>query len=77
MRVYDPCSGSGGMLIPSQEYVDEHGGNARNLGLYGQEDERRHVVDLEDEHAPARHPRRGHPERRHAREPACTAKAAS
>lgn len=38
MRVYDPCSGSGGMLILSQEYVAEHGGNPRNLGLYGQED---------------------------------------
>ncbi|OIP44088.1 MAG: restriction endonuclease subunit M [Deltaproteobacteria bacterium CG2_30_63_29] len=38
MRVYDPCSGSGGMLILSQEHVAEHGGNPRNLGLYGQED---------------------------------------
>ncbi len=37
MRVYDPCSGSGGMLILSHEYVAEHGGNPRNLGLYGQE----------------------------------------
>lgn len=38
MRVYDPCSGSGGMLILSAEYVQEHGGNPRNLGLFGQED---------------------------------------
>ncbi|MEQ1501775.1 MAG: class I SAM-dependent DNA methyltransferase [Myxococcota bacterium] len=37
-RVYDPCSGSGGMLILSHEHVQEHGGNARNLALYGQED---------------------------------------
>jgi len=37
MRVYDPCSGSGGMLILSHEYVAEHGGNPRNLRLYGQE----------------------------------------
>lgn len=37
MRVYDPCSGSGGMLILSKEYVDEHGGNSRNLALFGQE----------------------------------------
>jgi type I restriction enzyme M protein len=37
MRVYDPCSGSGGMLILSKEYVEEHGGNSRNLGLFGQE----------------------------------------
>ncbi|MFN7898943.1 MAG: N-6 DNA methylase [Synechococcaceae cyanobacterium] len=38
MRVYDPCSGSGGMLILSAEHVQEHGGNPRNLGLFGQED---------------------------------------
>jgi len=38
MRIYDPCSGSGGMLILSHEYVAEHGGNPRNLRLYGQED---------------------------------------
>jgi type I restriction enzyme M protein len=37
MCVYDPCSGSGGMLILSHEYVAEHGGNPRNLRLYGQE----------------------------------------
>jgi len=37
MRIYDPCSGSGGMLILSKEYVEEHGGNARNLALFGQE----------------------------------------
>lgn len=36
-RVYDPCSGSGGMLILSAEHVREHGGNPKNLGLYGQE----------------------------------------
>ena len=37
MRIYDPCSGSGGMLILSKEYVEEHGGNPRNLALFGQE----------------------------------------
>jgi type I restriction enzyme M protein len=37
MRIYDPCSGSGGMLILSKEYVEEHGGNSRNLALFGQE----------------------------------------
>ncbi|MFU8806010.1 MAG: type I restriction-modification system subunit M, partial [Bradymonadaceae bacterium] len=36
-RIYDPCAGSGGMLILSHEHVAEHGGNARNLGLFGQE----------------------------------------
>src|SRR5216683_7188573 len=37
MRIYDPCSGSGGMLILSKDYVEEHGGNPRNLHLAGQE----------------------------------------
>ena len=37
MSVYDPCVGSGGMLILAKEYVDEHGGNSRRLDLYGQE----------------------------------------
>lgn len=35
--VYDPCCGSGGMLILSKEYLDEHGGDSRLLSLYGQE----------------------------------------
>ncbi len=38
MRVYDPCVGSGGMLIESKQYVEEHGGNPRNLRLYGQDE---------------------------------------
>ncbi len=37
MKIYDPCSGSGGMLVLAKEYLDEHGLNAKNLGLYGQE----------------------------------------
>lgn len=36
--VYDPCSGSGGMLIMSAEHLRERGDNPRNLSLYGQED---------------------------------------
>jgi type I restriction enzyme M protein len=38
MRIYDPCSGSGGMLVLSKEYIDERDGDSRNLGLFGQED---------------------------------------
>ncbi len=38
MSVYDPCVGSGGMLILSKEYVDEHGGESHRLELYGQEE---------------------------------------
>ncbi|WP_233450389.1 type I restriction-modification system subunit M [Streptomyces acidiscabies] len=37
MRVYDPCAGSGGMLIMSKEYVAEAGEDAQDLRLYGQE----------------------------------------
>jgi type I restriction enzyme M protein len=38
MRVYDPAVGSGGMLIVSRQYVEEHGGDPRNLSLYGQDE---------------------------------------
>lgn len=37
MTVYDPTSGSGGMLIQTRSYVEESGGNGRNVSLYGQE----------------------------------------
>ena len=37
MRIYDPCVGSGGMLILSREYVAEHGGDVNDLRLYGQD----------------------------------------
>lgn len=37
MRICDPTCGSGGMLIESAHYVQNHGGNAKNLSLYGQE----------------------------------------
>ena len=30
MSVYDPCSGSGSVLILSKEYVEENGGDGRN-----------------------------------------------
>ena len=37
MAVYDPCSGSGGMLIYARDHVTEGGGDPRNLVLAGQE----------------------------------------
>lgn len=37
MEVYDPCVGSGGMLILAKEYVEQNGGNTRDLRLHGQE----------------------------------------
>jgi type I restriction enzyme M protein len=35
--VYDPCVGSGGMLIMAKEYIDEHGGDGTRADLCGQE----------------------------------------
>ncbi|MBK1715491.1 HsdM family class I SAM-dependent methyltransferase [Rubrivivax gelatinosus] len=35
--IYDPCVGSGGMLILAKEYIDEHGGDSGRAELYGQE----------------------------------------
>ena len=35
--VYDPCAGSGGMLIAAHEYVEEHGGDPRELMVCGQD----------------------------------------
>lgn len=35
--IYDPCVGSGGMLILSKDYIDEQGGDGRKANLFGQE----------------------------------------
>ena len=37
MAIYDPCSGSGGMLIYARNHVADNGGDATNLALAGQE----------------------------------------
>ena len=37
MSIYDPTCGSGGMLIQTRDYVNECGGDPRDLSLYGQE----------------------------------------
>jgi type I restriction enzyme M protein len=37
MSVYDPTVGSGGMLIQARDYLREHGANASELALFGQE----------------------------------------
>ena len=37
MRICDPTCGSGGMLIECAHYLRDHGGDPRNLSLYGQE----------------------------------------
>ena len=37
MSVYDPTVGSGGMLIQARDHLREHGANASELALFGQE----------------------------------------
>ena len=36
-RVYDPCCGSGGMFVQSENFVQAHGGKLSNLTIFGQE----------------------------------------
>jgi type I restriction enzyme M protein len=36
-RVYDPCCGSGGMFVQSEQFVKSHGGRVDNISIYGQE----------------------------------------
>jgi type I restriction enzyme M protein len=36
-RVYDPCCGSGGMFVQSEEFIRQHGGRIGNISVYGQE----------------------------------------
>ena len=36
-RIYDPCCGSGGMFIQSEEFVKSHGGKVDDVSIYGQE----------------------------------------
>ncbi|MFR9504878.1 MAG: N-6 DNA methylase [Rikenellaceae bacterium] len=35
--IYDPCCGSGGMFVQSAKFIEAHGGNTRNISVYGQE----------------------------------------
>lgn len=36
-RIYDPTTGSGGMLVESLHYIKDNGGNSKNVSLFGQE----------------------------------------
>ena len=36
-RVYDPCCGSSGMFVQSEEFIQEHGGKLGDISIYGQE----------------------------------------
>jgi type I restriction enzyme M protein len=36
-RIYDPCCGSGGMFVQSEEFIKSHGGKIDDVSIYGQE----------------------------------------
>ena len=36
-RIYDPCCGSCGMFVQSENFVKEHGGKLGDISIYGQE----------------------------------------
>ncbi len=36
-RIYDPCCGSSGMFVQSEEFIKEHGGKKDDIAVYGQE----------------------------------------
>jgi type I restriction enzyme M protein len=36
-RVFDPCCGSGGMFVQSEEFVTEHRGRINDISIFGQE----------------------------------------
>jgi len=35
--IYDPCCGTGGILVQSKRYIKEHHGDISNMIVYGQE----------------------------------------
>ena len=36
-RIYDPCCGSGGMFVQSEDFIKSHGGKIDDISIYGQE----------------------------------------
>lgn len=36
-KVYDPCCGSGGMFVQSEEFIESHGGKIGDVAIFGQE----------------------------------------
>lgn len=36
-RIFDPCSGSGGMFVQSEKFIEAHGGRIGDISIYGQE----------------------------------------
>ena len=54
MRICDPTAGSGGMLIYTAQYVQQQGGDWRNLALHGQEPQSGHAGRRQAQPAAAR-----------------------
>ena len=36
-RIYDPCCGSSGMFVQSEEFIQQHGGRLGDISIFGQE----------------------------------------
>lgn len=36
-RIYDPCCGSAGMFVQSEEFIEHHGGHIGDISVFGQE----------------------------------------
>jgi type I restriction enzyme M protein len=36
-RIYDPCCGSGGMFVQSEDFIEHHAGRNGDIAVYGQE----------------------------------------
>jgi hypothetical protein len=36
-KVYDPCCGSGGMFVQSEQFIEAHGGKIGDVAIFGQE----------------------------------------
>jgi type I restriction enzyme M protein len=36
-RIFDPACGSGGMFVQSLKFIQEHGGEKKDIAIYGQE----------------------------------------
>ncbi len=36
-KVFDPCAGTGGMFVQSEEFIKEHQGRINDISIYGQE----------------------------------------
>ena len=53
-RVYDPCCGSGGMFVQSEQFVEAHNGKHNDVSIFGQESNADDVAAGQDE---PRHPR--------------------